>query len=99
MGIDVTNSEVTAHRVPATSGDNEWTFRDHHGNNGIDSKSPTFSLANLSTMIASAKDGQQSQATFDGVCGGIGNGVGTWYNGRSSEFKATIRSVLSHFPG
>lgn len=98
MGIDVTNAEVTGHRTPNTSGSNDWTMRDHHVNNSIDSTSPIFAFTDLQTIIASAKDGQQSQATFDSVVGGIGNGVGTWYAGRGSEFKSTIRAVLSHFP-
>ena len=98
MGIGVENLNVISHRQNAYTGDNDWSFNRHFGDISVDTTSPLFSLANLQTMIASAKDWQQSQATFDGVCAGIGNGVGTWYAAQSSDAKAGLRANLAHFP-
>ena len=94
MGIGVVNDNLNVHRSGSMSV-NEYSFKHHFGNLGIDSESPVFGPTAAASIKSAAA---QSQSAFDSACE---SAVGTtWWNDadRDSTYKATLRALILALP-
>ena len=88
MGVGVQNCTLRAHRAAGTSA-SDYHLHVHQQSPPEDSESPGFDQDGYEDLHAAAA---QTQATFDGVASAL---LGSWYDQRSTDFKATIKGVIA----